>query len=105
MTSDLQLAKTQNKPTEITSSFPSVSVYPNPVQNGVLHLYFKNISEGKFYFNITDKQGRIVDARSFELKQGSQEKTFLLNNLSHGLYTLVIKDGKELKKLIDLFLN
>jgi hypothetical protein len=105
MTSDSQLAKTQNQQTELTGTFPSVNVYPNPVQNGILNLYFKDFKEGRIHVDITDKQGRKVDTRSFELKKGCQKKTFLLKNVSKGLYTLVIKQGEKLAVTMELLVN
>lgn len=66
------------------------SVYPNPTA-GNLHIQFEQLIEGAVELELMDLQGRVVLAKTFELKD-EDELQLSLASFAKGLYQLQLKN-------------
>ncbi len=70
---------------------PSITVYPNPVQNGIIQLLFKNQPEGHYRFRVTDMNGKLVIEKFVDRMAGNSVESIKWDyRMAHGIYTLEI---------------
>lgn len=82
-----------------TTGYPSVKVnvqyedtgflalYPNPVQQGLLHLQFDGKANGDpALLQIISLDGRLLSSQGFALQNGVNDLTYNVDNLATGLY-------------------
>lgn len=70
---------------------PSITVYPNPVQKGVIQLLFKNQPAGKYRLRLTDAAGKLIFEKYIQRMDGNSiEKLNWDYRLTHGIYDLEI---------------
>ena len=76
----------------------SISVYPNPVSNGLINIQFTGQPAGQYQIRLLNKMGQVMISRHVTHEQGSSTETIQLNKyFAHGLYQLeVSKPGGEL---------
>ena len=68
-----------------------VSVYPNPVTNGMVRLTFENYSPGKYQAQLIDISGKQITAKSYTINSKMQTETFDLPQLmAKGNYLIQI---------------
>lgn len=69
----------------------SISVYPNPVTDGVVRISFANQPEGRYQVQLLDLSGRLIAAKEVNINGGSQIEAFRFPELSvKGNYLLRI---------------
>ncbi len=86
-------AKVTNK-----NSLPErISVYPNPVTDGQLHLSFKNKAAGNYKIQLLNAAGQLAHEQSMELETTNSERTLKLGDLPAGLYQLAIHESSGVK--------
>jgi hypothetical protein len=85
-----------------TSKIPDLTIFPNPVKNGVLNLEFSKPVTGNFQIIIYDLQGRKVWEGKTVFQQSSKT-IYLANQLSGGIYALVcIQPGKVFRQIFSV---
>jgi hypothetical protein len=68
-----------------------ITVYPNPVKNGVINLHFNNQPAGNYIIRLLDKSGQVLASKEINHDEGSSTETVSLNKyIPHGIYQLEI---------------
>jgi hypothetical protein len=74
-----------------TKTVPGITIYPNPIINGMINLYFTNESKGIYHVSIINSSGQAIASRAIDCKEGSNTETLTLGNrLPHGIYQVKI---------------
>lgn len=70
---------------------PSITVFPNPVQDGVIQLHMMHQPAGKYLLRLTDRAGKLIVQKIIIREEGSSiEKMKWDYKLAHGIYNLEI---------------
>jgi hypothetical protein len=80
------------------STSPEISVYPNPVSNGIISLQLNNQPAGKFGIRLLNKSGQVIMQKQIEHADGSSTEMITLDKYApHGIYQLEISkpDGSK----------
>jgi hypothetical protein len=85
-------------PLEETAAIKGISVYPNPVTNGVVKLSFEDQAAGKYQVQFLDMSGRLISSREVNIANKLQIEEFRLPELNvSGTY--LVKIFSELNKV------
>lgn len=69
-----------------------ISIFPNPVTDGMINLVFTNQPEGKYGIRLLNKKGQVILSRLIKHTKGNAAEAIKWNNKPvHGLYYLEIK--------------
>lgn len=69
----------------------SITIYPNPVKDGMINLQMINQPAGIYFIHITNHLGQSILSKSIKHYEGSGSETIQLpKNLSHGVYQVNI---------------
>jgi hypothetical protein len=75
----------------ISGGIPAISIYPNPVKNGMIHLQLVNQPEGHYGIQLINKMGQIMVSKQVNHVAGSSNETIPLNKyLARGIYQVEI---------------
>lgn len=80
-------------------SKPGINVYPNPVKDGIIHLYFYKMPAGKYHINLLNLPGQLIVSEDINHQEGSMPHTFQFNkSAASGIYHLEVinPDGKKI---------
>jgi hypothetical protein len=80
------------------STNPEISVYPNPVSNGIISLQLNNQPAGKFGIRLLNKSGQVIMQKQIEHADGSSTEMITLDKYApHGIYQLEVTkpDGSK----------
>ncbi|MDQ6904867.1 MAG: T9SS type A sorting domain-containing protein, partial [Bacteroidota bacterium] len=82
-----------------------ISVYPNPVTNGVIGLQLSNQPEGKYRIELINKAGQVIMAKQINHEEGSSIENIVLDKYTvHGMYQLkVTTPSGEVKNIQVLY--
>jgi hypothetical protein len=71
---------------------PSISVYPNPITDGMIHLHFINQPQGRYKIRLLNSLGQLTVASQIELAGGGNatENIHWNYKTAHGIYQLEI---------------
>jgi hypothetical protein len=73
------------------SDKPAISIYPNPITNGIINLRLLNLPAGKYGIRLMNQLGQIIVSKQIFRMAGSSTETIQWDyNLSHGIYQLQI---------------
>ncbi len=73
-----------------------ISVYPNPVSDGLIKISFDNSAGGEYKISLTDLQGRLVENKTVYIKSRGQVENFKLQTKpAGGLYIIKITDAEK----------
>ena len=73
-----------------------ISVYPNPVQDGVFRVTFHRMDTGPMEIQLVDQLGRIVSAKKTIITgPGQVEEVAVSARLAHGLYLVKVVNGRR----------
>ena len=80
---------------------PSISIYPNPITNGVINLHLNNLPAGRYDLRLINHLGQVITRKQIERMSGSSTESIQWNYyLAHGIYTLEItKPDGEVKEI------
>jgi hypothetical protein len=68
-----------------------ISIYPNPITDGMIHLQFMNEPEGQYGIRLLNKIGQVILAKEVTRIDGSSTELIKWDfNLAHGMYQLEI---------------
>jgi hypothetical protein len=80
-----------NKPAPVINERPGITVFPNPVQNGLINLQMNSMEEGVYQFTLINKLGQTVQAGKLVHQAGTAvEQVEIQNALSKGKYELLL---------------
>jgi Secretion system C-terminal sorting domain len=77
----------------IDDTKPTVTIYPNPVQDGNINLYFDNQKAGTFTIKIINQSGQTLQAEKVQIASNKIKKAIQVNNLASGNYQIVITNA------------
>jgi hypothetical protein len=70
---------------------PLISIYPNPITNGIINLQFINQPAGKYGIRLMNQLGQIIVSKQIVRMNGSNTESIHWDyNLAHGVYQLQI---------------
>ena len=75
-----------------------ISVYPNPVVNGIINLQLNNQPQGQYGLRLLNKSGQLIIQKQIQHAGGSSTETISLDKYApHGIYQLEITkpDGSK----------
>jgi hypothetical protein len=72
------------------TSVTGVSIYPNPVVNKTVHIYFTNQQPGNYAITVTNNAGQVVYRSIALLNNGNEAKVFQLTQVNAGTYQVSI---------------
>jgi hypothetical protein len=75
-----------------------ISVYPNPVTNGIVNLSFNDQPAGKYQVQLLDMSGRLISAKEVTINGASQIESFKFPELSVG-GNYLLKVSNEVNKI------
>jgi hypothetical protein len=82
---------TKNVKILIGNGNPMISIYPNPITNGIINLQFINQPAGNYGIRLMNQLGQIIVSKQVERMEGSNSESIKWDyNLSHGVYQLEI---------------
>jgi hypothetical protein len=73
----------------IANEKSSFSIYPNPVKNGIINLYFKNQPAGWYYLRLYNTVSHLILFKKIRHAGGSSSQIISLHT-KHGVYHLKI---------------
>ncbi|MDQ6843008.1 MAG: T9SS type A sorting domain-containing protein, partial [Bacteroidota bacterium] len=74
------------------SIMQDISIYPNPITDGMIHLQFMNEPAGKYGIRLLNKLGQVIVAKDITRADGNSTELIKWDfNLAHGIYQLEIK--------------
>jgi hypothetical protein len=69
----------------------AISIYPNPITDGVISLHFINQPAGKYAIRLMNQLGQVIVSKQIERMNGSNTESIKWDyNLAHGIYQLEI---------------
>ena len=73
------------------STHPVISVYPNPVSNGIINLQLDNQPAGNYGIRLLNKSGQVMMQRQVEHAGGSSTEIISLDKYTpRGIYQLEV---------------
>ena len=86
-----EIAKIETKEKEVPTA---ITLFPNPVIEGKVHVSFANVLAGKYQLSVNSMDGQIIYSETLQLQTNNLKKTISLGNVAAGNYQLIIKDEK-----------
>ena len=69
----------------------SISIYPNPVINGLINLQLTNEPEGSYGIRLLNKSGQVMITKQISHAKGSSAETIQLDKYAaHNIYQLEV---------------
>ena len=78
-----------------------ITIYPNPITDGMIHLQLMNQPEGKYGIRLLNKLGQVIVSKQINHTEGSSTEIIKWDyNLAHGMYQLeVTKPDRSVKDI------
>ena len=78
-----------------------ITIYPNPITDGMIHLQLMNEPQGKYNIRLLNKLGQLILQKQITHAGGNATELIKWDyNLAHGMYQLeVIKPDGSIKDL------
>jgi hypothetical protein len=74
----------------------NITMYPNPVTEGSVRLYFNNQQAGRYKLQLVDLAGRVLNEQVITIANKVQVEEMLLDpKFSRGMYMIKLLDGKK----------
>lgn len=88
--------KKKKTPPVISGTAP-VTIFPNPVKNGLLNLYLRNQSSGMYQFRLLNPAGQTLQTGLFAHQENNTVEQVQLRATAKGMYQLqVLKEGEQI---------
>lgn len=82
----------------------NISVYPNPITDGAIHLRMSNVPAGVYAVNLTNSIGQAIFSGRITHSESNSIETISVRNLAKGIYQLeVIKPDRTLQLISVLY--
>jgi Secretion system C-terminal sorting domain len=77
-----------------TNAEPKMSIYPNPVEDGMVNLHMDNQPQGSYSIQLTNKAGQGMQTETMQVTNSTNMlRTIKLNNTAAGTYQLTVTDA------------
>jgi hypothetical protein len=85
----------------------SMSVYPNPVKNGIINLFFNNMEKGNYTISLRSSLGQLVfEKKMIHTGGNGYEVIKLIKKLTCGLYEIEVKkDNNSYREVLQLLIE
>ena len=84
----------------------TITVYPNPVKDGIIHMQLLNQPSGVYEVRLFNNAGQVISLKHILHTEGSSTETLLINKeVVHGIYQLEITQPDDKKISIKVLLN
>ena len=80
----------------------TISVYPNPINDNVIHLQLNNQPSGIYKIKLYNAAGQVVISKNVSHAEGSSEEDIKCDNLPKGIYQLQVTNSSG-NKVIKIF--
>jgi hypothetical protein len=81
----------------------TISIYPNPVINGMINLQLNNQPTGIYGIRMLNKSGQVIMERKVQHTEGSSTETIHFNKyLPHGIYQLEVNKPDDTQSTINV---
>jgi hypothetical protein len=87
------------------NAIPKMSIYPNPVEDGILQLHMDNQPQGSYGIQLTNKTGQAMQTEIMQVNNSNLLHTIKLNNTAAGTYQLTIKDAAGKKTTMSFIIK
>ncbi|MEO9210200.1 MAG: T9SS type A sorting domain-containing protein, partial [Ginsengibacter sp.] len=78
------------------ASNAKITIYPNPIKDGVINLQFENQQAGVYQLRLLNTVGQVMMTKTITHSGGSSSELLMLNStISKGIYQLEITKGSE----------
>lgn len=67
-----------------------ISIFPNPIENGLINLYFNNQTAGKYTVSIVNSKGEQVKNEGVNVNNNAVAESININEVAAGMYRAVI---------------
>jgi hypothetical protein len=85
------------------SAKPEITIRPNPITDGMIHLQFMNEPEGKYGIRLLNKAGQVMVSKQITRIDGNSTELIKWDyKLAHGMYQLEITRPDGSKKDINV---
>lgn len=74
---------------------PSISIFPNPVNNGVANIALSNLEAGMYQLELIDAAGQIVIRKAIPISLQQKRIQLSVNELGAGTFLLQLKGSRE----------
>ncbi|MDQ6609024.1 MAG: T9SS type A sorting domain-containing protein [Bacteroidota bacterium] len=74
----------------VATGAPAISVFPNPVNNGVINLQLNNMAAGIYNVRVFNSMGQVIASKQINHAAGSSTETIQAKGLSKGIYQLEV---------------
>jgi hypothetical protein len=82
---------------------PEITIYPNPITDGIINLHLTNLPAGEYGIRLLNKLGQVIVSKQVNHAEGSSVEPIKWNyNLAHGLYTLEVTNPDGTKKNLNV---
>ena len=82
---------TQNVRVQIGNGKPMITIYPNPIKDGIINLHLINEPAGKYGIRLLNPLGQVITSKQITKADGSSKETVKWDyRLSHGVYNLEV---------------
>jgi len=80
-----------------------ITIYPNPITDGMIHLQFTNMPEGKYKIRLLNKLGQVILQKQITRANGNGTELIKWDyNLAHGMYQLEVTRPDDSAKDINV---
>ena len=80
-----------------------ITIYPNPITDGVIHLQLTNQPQGKYDIRLPNKIGQVMISKQINHTEGSSTELIKWDyNMAHGLYQLEVSKPDGTQKSINV---
>ena len=70
-----------------------ITVFPNPVTNGLINIYFNTQRMGLYTIQVLDSRGVVVHIENYNLKADNVQKKMTVSGLTPGIYSILLVDA------------
>ena len=87
------------------NALPTVTIEPNIITNGLLHLHTRNKLNGKYLLQIYNALGEKIKIINIKVETTNKLQIIQLGSIAKGKYYCIVDDGKGWKKSIDFIVQ
>ena len=69
-----------------------ISVYPNPVTDGIVNLHFENQLKGNYNVSITNKIGQLIHSEKVAVQNSNTVQMISIGGIASGSYQATVTD-------------
>jgi hypothetical protein len=71
-----------------------IEIFPNPIQNGLIKIFFSHQQKGIYNIQVTNAQGQLIKSQNVEIITPLQQQTVKIPTAAVGKYNLTITDSQ-----------